>query len=104
MFPSSLHHDPVAGHVVRSRCQFSEPQLDDPITHTPNTFLNRPCAIHRRPKKQVRGSPPSLAVLASKVLLEESGLNTNLELKFKNKVPDEVIEGVKHMNEYAECM
>ncbi|CAB1101283.1 unnamed protein product [Ectocarpus sp. CCAP 1310/34] len=53
---------------------------------------------------QVRGSPPSLAVLASKVLLEESGLNTNLELKFKNKVPDEVIEGVKHMNEYAECM
>lgn len=53
---------------------------------------------------QVRGSPPTLAVLASKVLREESGLNTELELKFKSKVPDEVIEGVKHMNEYAECM
>lgn len=43
-------------------------------------------------------------MLASKVLLEESGLNTNLENKFKNKVPEEVIEGVKYMNEYAECM
>lgn len=46
-------------------------------------------------------------MLAAKVLLEESGesgLNTNLERKFKNKVPDEVIEGVKYMNEYAECM
>lgn len=54
--------------------------------------------------RQVRGSPPTLTVLAAKVLLEESGLNTDLELNFKNKVPDEVIEGVKYMNEYAECM
>lgn len=52
----------------------------------------------------MRGSPPTLAVLAAKFLVEESGLDSDLELNFKNKVPEEVIEGVKYMNEYAECM
>ena len=52
----------------------------------------------------MRGSPPTLAVLAAKLLIEESGLDSDLELNFKNKVPEEVIEGVKYMNEYAECM
>lgn len=43
-------------------------------------------------------------MLAAKVLIQESGLDTDLERDFKNKVPEEVIEGVKYMNEYAECM
>ncbi|CAM9398958.1 unnamed protein product [Discosporangium mesarthrocarpum] len=50
---------------------------------------------------QVRGSPPSLAVLAARVLREETTRSMkDLDLEFR--VPDEVLQGVLHMNEYAE--